>query len=512
MGTGCGRSTPRADLVFLNGAEPETLDPALITGQPEGRIANALFEGLVAFNAQGRPEPGVAERWDISEDGRVYTFHLRADARWSNGDPVTAHDFVASWQRTLSPETGSDYASQLHYLVNAKAFNEGKLKDFAQVGVKALDARTLEVRLTHPTAFFLDLCAFITLAPVHLPSVTQHGDGWTKPGNLVGNGAYALAQWRINHRIRLQKNPHYWNRAAVALETIDCLPISNANTALNFYSTGQADLMMDKGLIPTQLLMELKKRPDFHAAPFLGSYFIRFNCTKPPFNDARVRRAFGLVLDRNHLVEKITRAGERPAASLVPPGTGGYEPPPGPGRDLETARALLAEAGYPGGAGFPRVSYLYSEGELNESLAIEMQAMFREGLGVQIDLQRQEWKAYLRSMSDLSYDLCRATWVADYNDPNTFLSLFITNDGNNRTGWSNAEYDALIAAAGGEADPARRLEHFRKAEEILVSKESPITPLYFYVGVQFYDPERIGGIEPNLLDEHPLRKMYLKKP
>ena len=507
---GCGSAFQRADLVFLNGAEPETLDPALITGQPEIRVAEALFEGLTTFDPSAKPVPGVAERWEISPDGRVYTFHLRRDACWSNGDPVTADDFLRSWRRALDPATGSEYASQLYHLRNGRAFNQGQLHDFSQVGVRALDALTLEVTLENPTPYFLDLCASVTFMPVHSATVDRFPDDWTKPGKLVCNGAYILADWRINDRIRLVKNPRYWNRNTVAMKTVDVLPISKANTAFNFYASGKADLLLDKGLVPNQLLDELKKRPDFHADPFLGTYFLRFNCTRPPFNDPRVRRAFALVIDKRLLVDKITRAGEKPASSLTPPGTGGYEPPAGLTRNPDQARQLLAEAGYPGGHGFPRINYLYSEGELNEGLAVEIQAMFQRELGVHIDLQRQEWKVYLRSMSNLDYDLCRASWIGDYNDPNTFLGCFVTGDGNNRTGWSNPQYDALLAAAAREPDPQRRFGLFRQAESLLVSQQAPICPLYYYVGIQFYDGKRLGGIQANLLDEHPLKGMYWK--
>ena len=508
--TACSHTAHRADLVFLNGAEPETLDPAAITGQPEGRIAGALFEGLTTFNSEGKPVPGTAATWDISADGRVYTFHLRGGARWNNGEKVTAFDFVHSWRRTLAPETGSEYASQLFYLRNGRAFNEGKLLDFSQVGVRASEAATLVVTLENPTSFFLDLCAFVTLMPVHLSTVEHFGDDWTKPGNIVGNGAYTLTQWRVNDQIRLTKNPYYWNRDQVAMRTIDILPISKANTAFNFYAAGQADLMMDKGLVPNQLLDALRQRPDFHAAPFLGTYFLRFNCARGPFKDLRVRKAFSLVIEKPLLVEKITRAGEKTAFSLVPPGTAGYEPPPGLSRNVKQAQALLAEAGYSGGSGFPRVTYLYSEGELNEGLAVELQGMFKRDLGVRIELQRQEWKVYLRSMGSLDFDICRSSWVGDYNDPNTFLSMFVTGDGNNRTGWGKPRFDALIAAAARENDPSRRFDCFRQAERLLISDEAPICPLFYYVGIQFYDAERLGGIQANLLDEHPLKAMFWK--
>ena len=486
------------------------MDPSLITGQPEGRIASALFEGLTTFDQTGTPVPGVAESWEISPDGRVYTFRIRGDAKWSDGRSVTADDFVRAWQRTLAPETASEYAYQLHYIHNGKAFNEGEVKDFSEVGVRALDERTLEVTLDNPTPFFLDLCAFVTLMPTPVDVVEAKGDEWVKPRNIVSNGAYVLESWRVNDRMRLEKNPHYWNRDNVAMESVDVLPIKNANTAFNFYASGQADLMMDKGLAPPSILGELRKRKDFHAAPFLGTYFLRFNVTREPFDDPRVRKAFSLVIDKQLIVDKITQAGEVPAGSLVPPGTAGYAPPPGLERDREKARQLLADAGYPGGEGFPLITYLLSEGELNQAIAAELQGMWRRELGVNVDLQQQEWKTYLGSLSSRDYDIARSSWVGDYADPNTFLDMFVTGGGNNRTGWSSAEYDALIAQAAAELDREKRFGIFRRAETILISGEAPICPLYFYVGIQFYDPERLGGIEANVLDEHPIKAMYWK--
>lgn len=508
----CKQGVKRAGLVFLNGAEPESLDPAEITGQPEGRIASALFEGLTAFDLNAEPQPGVAESWDISQDKLNYTFHLRKDARWSNGDRVTARDFVASWKRTLAPETASEYAYQLYYVKNGKPFNEGALTDFSQVGVKAPDDSTLQVTLENPTPFFLDLCAFVTLLPVHIPTIEKYGSEWTKPGRLVGNGAYVLKEWRLNDRVRLEKNPCYWNATKVRIPTVDILPSGKQITSFNYYITGQADLMMDKGLVPNALLDDLRNRPDFHAAPFLGTYFIRFNVTRPPFNDARVRKAFALAIDRQLLTKKITRAGEQPASSIVPPGTAGYTPPPGLERNPEQARVLLAEAGFPNGNNFPAFSYLYKgDSELDRDLAVEIQGMLRKELGVRMDLRGQEWKVYLRSMSSLDYDICRSTWVGDYRDPNTFLDMFLTDGGNNRTGWSDKQYDAWIAEAARETTNDKRFEAFRKAEHKLISEDAAIAPLYYYVGIQMYDGTRLGGIEANLLDEHPLREMFFKK-
>jgi len=269
--------------------------------------------------------------------------------------------------------------------------------------------------------------------------------------------------------------------------------------------------MMDKGLVPPALLAEIKKRDDFHAAPFLGTYFLRYNCEKGPFTDPRVRKAFSLVIDKPSIVERITRAGELPADSFVPPGAAGYEPYDECGkRDIAEAKRLLAEAGYPDGKGFPMVNYLYSEGELNEAIAVELQSMWRRELGINVQLLRQEWKVYLRSLSTLDYDIARSSWVGDYPDPNTFLDMFVTGGGNNRTGWSDPRYDQLIAGAAAETDPQKRFVILREAEKILVCEQMPVCPLYFYVGIQLYNADQLGGVAGNVLDEHPLKAMFWK--
>jgi oligopeptide transport system substrate-binding protein len=511
---GCGRGLDRAQLVFINGAEPELLDPALITAQATSRVASALFEGLVIFDQDAKVRPGVAESWDISPDGLVYTFQLRTNASWSNGEPVTSGDFVYAWRRALLPETCAEYASQFYPIANAEAFNTGKCLDFNEVGVAAPDPHTLKVWLTHPTSYFLDLCAFSTFLPVHRATVEGHSDWSSKPAHFMGNGPYLLKEWRLFDRVRLVKNPRFWNASEIAMESIDVLPAARPNTAFNLYATGAADLMLDKGLAPTPLLDELRKRPDFHSDPFLATYFVRFNAKRAPFSDGRVRRAISLAIDRRELVEKITRGGEPPAESFVPPGTGGgYEPPTGMRRDPDAARRLLAEAGFPGGAGFPVVRYLYKgDSDLDRDIAVEIQGVLQKELGIRMLLQPQEWTVYLALQGALDYDLCRSSWVADYNDPNTFLNMFVTGDGNNRTGWGSAAYDGLIAAAAAEPDSARRFEHFQNAERILVTEEAAVCPLYFYVGIQFYDATRLSGLSANLLDEHPLRFLRWKRP
>ncbi len=511
----CDRALDRAEIVVLNGAEPETIDPALLTGQPDGRVAYTLFEGLTSFDQTGTPQPGVAETWELSRDARTYTFHLRKNAKWSNGDVVTSEDFVRSWERTLKPETASEYAGQLYYIHNAKPFNEGAVKDFREVGVTAPDPFTLIVTLDNPTPFFIDLTSFSTLSPVHIASVTEcekRGETFMKPGKCIGNGAFVLKEWRIFDRIRVEKNPFYWNAANIKTKSVDILPTSNAMTAFNFYSTGLADVSMDKGLVPTALLKELKKRPDYHAASFLGNYFIRYNVTRKPLTDPHVRLALSLAIDKQLITEKITRAGEVPADSFTPPNTAGYYPPPGLKRDVARAKQLLADAGFPDGKGFPIVYYLFKgDTGLDRDIAVELQGMWRDTLGITVQLQQQEWKVYLASLTNLDYDLCRSSWVGDYKDANTFLGCFVTGDGNNRTGFSNARFDECIAAAGREVDREKRFGFFREAEKLLVVDEVAICPLYYYVGIQFYDANRLGGIKANLTDEHPIKSMFWKK-
>jgi oligopeptide transport system substrate-binding protein len=288
---------------------------------------------------------------------------------------------------------------------------------------------------------------------------------------------------------------------------VDILPIAEANTALNYFLTGQADLMMDKGMVPTSLVPKLKQQPWFHTGPFLGTWFIRANVTKPPFTDARVRLAFSYAVNRKRIVEKITQLGEREAFSLTPPGAGkNYQPPPGPGFDPVKAKALLAEAGFPDGRGFPRVSYLYLPLPIERNIAVELQAMWRDVLGVTVSLEKKEQKIWLSSARELSYDLCRSSWVGDYNDPNTFMDLFTSTNGNNRTGWANKRYDELVASAAMESDVAKRHAIFQNAENLLVSEAAPIIPVYHYVGVQFYR-EGLEGVKANMIDDHPFREM-----
>jgi oligopeptide transport system substrate-binding protein len=500
----------RADLVIVNYAEPESLDPAIITGLAEMRIVSGLFEGLTRLNAKTvAPEPSLADHWEISPDGLIYTFHIRLNAVWSTGQPITAEDFVYSWIRALDPATASDYAGQLYYIKNAEAFNTGKIKDPSLVGVHAIDAHTLRVELNHPTAFFLDLCAFPTLTIVPRWTIEKYGDRWLMAHPLPSSGAYELVDWRLNDRVRVKKNPRYWDAANTQLEVVDFLPVGLPNTALSLYQTGAADVIWDKDLLPTEQFDILKHWPDSHTFSYLGTYFFRFNVTRKPFDDVRVRRALTMAIDRNRLVRRVTKAGETPADHLTPDGTANYHPPHGLGYDPEMARKLLAEAGYPGGKNFPRFQYMFNgaaggAAKIHEMIGVELQQMWHENLGVEMDLQQVEVKVLYADQSQLDYDVSRSSWIGDYNDANTFLGMFTSYDGNNRTGWKNARYDELIQQANLETDKVKREHLFQAAEKILVADEVPIVPLYFYAGFNFFNPKKVEGIYPNILDQHPL--------
>lgn len=502
-----------ADLTICNGDEPQSLDPAIITGQLEGRICLALFEGLTTRNAKGDIIPGMAQSWTISPDGLTYTFTLRPDAKWSNGDPVTATDFLNSWERILNPATASEYSYQLYYLVNGEAYGTGKLKDFSQVGVKAPDVRTLVVTLVHPTAYFLELASLQTLCPVHLPTVKKYGNDWTKPGNMVSNGPYVLKEWRLNDYILVEANPFYWR--PVPIHRIKVLPTNNATACFNLFYSKKTDLVIDKTSIPPTLVQDIKNQPYFHANPFGATSFIRCNVKRKPFDDVRVRKAFALALDKEDIVTKITRAGEPIANNLVPPGNAGYTPPKGLGYDPVEARRLLTEAGYPNGQGFPDVNLLYAKRGVGEQVATEMQALWRRELGItSIHLRGQEWKVYLNTQSLIDFDLCLSAWVGDYGDPQTFIDMFVTDGGNNLTGWGNPQYDQMLQASESIPDPVQRMGILHDMEKILVEDDVPIIPVYFYVGMSLYYPDKLAGFEPNFVDDHRWGEFYIpgKKP
>ncbi len=498
-----------ADLVLCNGAELQTLDPAIITDEPAGRVAQALFEGLTTRNAKGEVIPGMAQSWTLSPDNLTYTFTMRTGAKWSNGAPVTSFDFLNSWERALNPATGAQYSYQLYYLLNGEAYGTGRITEFSQVGVKAPDDHTLVVTLVHPTAYFLELTALPTLMPVYLPTVRQYGRDWTKPGRIVSNGPYVLKAWRLNDYILLETNPQYYR--PIAIHRIKVLPTDSPTACFNLFYSRKTDLIIDKNSIPAELVQDIKNKPYFHANPFGATTFIRFNVKRKPFDDVRVRKALALALDKQDIVDKITRAGESIANTLVPPGSVGYTPPQGLARNLDEARRLLAEAGYPNGQGFPDVTMLYpARGSVWIQMATEVQALWRRDLGISsIQLRGQEWRVYLNTEQLIDFDISLADWIGDYNDPQTFLDMFVTDGGNNETGWSFPQYDQMLQNSGTIRDPAQRMQVFHDMEKILVEDEVPIVPVYFWVGLSLYYPEKVGGFEPNFLDEHPWGELYI---
>lgn len=527
--TGCGR-VPPADLNIHNGPEIETLDPHILTGQPDGRVAAALFEGLTRFNpTNALPIPGLAHRWDISPDGRTYTFHLRTNAAWSTGEPITAADFVWSWRRAVAPETAADYSGFFYYVKGGRGLVDGASTNLNDLAINAPGPHTFVVELENPTPFFPDLCAMRIMAVIPRWMVERHGDQWVRAEPLPCSGPYEMVSWRPNDRIRIRRNPRYWDRENVLTDRVDFVAGDSAPAALNLFLTGAVDVILDKNMIPSELNDVLRERPDFHTFDYLGTYFMRFNVTRKPFDDVRVRQAVSLVIDKRRIIERITRLGERPASAFTPP-MAGYEPPPGlthnvtsatseaayaeeMSRNITQAKRLLTEAGYPEGRGFPPFSYMFNAGggggaRMHEQVGIELQAMVREHLGLQMEMRPVEWKTYLTDMSALNFDTVRGAWIGDYQDPTTFLDCFLANSGNNRTGWRSAGFDRLLAEAAAQSDPRQREETLRRAETLLVRDEVPICPLYYYTGFYAFDPAKIGGIHPNLTDEHPVWAMF----
>jgi oligopeptide transport system substrate-binding protein len=495
------------DQVFRinNMVEPESLDPGLVTGVPEHRILTNLFEGLTATDPKDlSPRPGVAESWALSKNGVVYTFKLRA-ARWTDGKPVTAGDFVYAWERVLNPKLGAKYAQQLFQVKGAEEYNKGRSTDFSAVGVKALDSRTLQVTLRCPTAYFLDLTSFYTLYPVPRWAVEAQGKDWTKPGNLVSNGPFRLTRWVPQQELVLEKNAQYWDAAGVRLNRVVFLPTEDGNTAYKQFLAGESDWVPN---VPPALTESAKAKPEYYAAPYLGTYYFRLNVTKPPLSDVRVRRALGLAIDRSALTRFVTKAGEIPSGAMVPAGIRGYTGPPGIGFDVPKAKQLLSEAGFPDGKGLPRIELLYNTLDLHRVITQAVQQMWKDHLGLQAELVNVEWKVYLARSSSLEYQITRAGWIGDYADPNTFLELWVTGGGTNQTGWSNQRFDALLAQAACRiVQPAERMRALAQAEAILL-EEAPVLPLFTYVNKGLLS-RRVRGWHPNLLDQHPLKFISL---
>lgn len=520
----CSRSPSQAErgcatqtLHFANQTEPQDLDPHIVTGVPEFHILQALFEGLVIAEPEAlRPVPGIAHSWDVCYDGLTYTFHLRRDARWSNGDTVRAGDFKFSWQRILSPALGSEYAYMLYCIRGAEAYHKGTLTDFTDVGIHAVNDSTLVVELCRPTPYFLSLLSHHSWFPVHPPTILKfgaidsRGTPWTQPGNIVTNGPFTLSRWDVNTIVKVDRNPAYYDHEKVRLSAICFYPIDNQQTEERAFRTGEVHLTTNCPV--TKLDWYRQNRPEaLRVDPYLGTYFYVFNIRKPPFDNPLVRSAFTYAIDREALVTHVLKGGQLPAVSFTPPGTARYQPDSVLSFDTVAALRALAEAGYgPGKKPFPGVQLLYNTSEMHHTLAQAVQQMWKRYLGIEVELVNQEWKVYLTSKQRGDFNIARMGWIGDYNDPMTFLDMWVSGGGNNNSGWSDARYDSLIADAFASVNDTARYAVLRSAENLLLDAK-PVLPVYYYNNVYLLSPS-VKGWYPNILNIHNYKYVWLASP
>lgn len=529
-GAGGGTADPsQRPIVFCNPDDIKTLDPGRTSWASDLRVAMGLWEGLTSYHPITlAPLPGVASSWDISADKLTYTFHLRPDARWSNGDTVTAKDFLYAWKRLLEPSTGAQYGELLNCIAGVKeyaaAINDHELDatkpapDFSSVAAAAPDPRTLVVRLVSPTAYFLDLCAFPPLFPLHEPSIRpflldpahpEKGDStaWTRPPYLVSNGPFQLTDWKLKQYLTLEPNPYYWDKKNVLCPRLIIKSIKgDERAALLAYQTGTIDVFstIPQDLGPDLLAAQEKGQwKDAHYIPVFGTYYFQFNCARPPFNDKRVRKALDLAINRYDIVNKVTRMRQRPLGLIVPPDSiPGYKSPnalPVEG-DVAQARELLKEAGYPDGKGLRTIEILYtSDAPIHGRISQAIAQMWKENLGVNTTLLGLERPGFSAAREqDHNFDVCRGGWYGDYPDPTTWLDLCGTTNGNNDGKFSNPEYDKLLSEAARETDSAKRLDILSKAESMLVNDELPFIPLYQYGDGYLYNDKKILGTDVNV--------------
>lgn len=499
-------------ITFNLGADPKTIDPALNAAVDGSTVIANAFEGLMRVDDKDMPIPGVAEKYEISEDGLKYTFHLRKEAVWSDGQPVKAGDFEYAWKRALNPDTAAEYAYQLYYLKNGQGYNESKLPDADlstgikkatadEVGVKAIDDSTLEVTLEYPVVYFLSLMAFPTYAPVR-QDIVEGNEKWAlKPETYICNGAFKMTQWKAKDVIVFEKNEKYWDAANVKLDKINYKMLDDQNASLAGFKSGQIDLIQGP---PQQEIPKLVADGIAKIYPSLSTYYLCLNlspeaekidpASAKALKDPKVRKALSLAIDRKTIVEKVALGGQLPATSFVPPGipdnTGAnfsnkeyYSPE----ASIDEAKKLLAEAGYADGLNFPNMTIMYNTSQGHQNIAAAVQDMWRTNLNIQVDLRNQEWKVFQKSRTDKQFLIARHGWTGDYLDPMTFLDLFVTNGGNNDAGYSNTKYDEKIAGAKKEIDPAKRMALLHESEDILMD-DMGIIPIYYYTTIVCQKP------------------------
>jgi|TARA_B110000305_G_scaffold10436_1_gene10064 oligopeptide transport system substrate-binding protein len=501
-------------LYLGNGTEPQDLDPHVVTGVPESKILMALLEGLVIRHPNGlSPLPGIAEKWNVSNDGKTYTFFLRDNAIWSNGDPVTANDFVYSWRRMLTPSLGSKYPDMLYDVIGAEDFNKGLLKDFSKVGVKALDIGTLEVSLRNPAPYFLELLCHYTTRPVHRPTIEKFGEidslgsQWTRPGNFVGNGPFKLSSWELNKLLVVKKSLTYWDADNVQLNEIHFFPVDNATREDLMFRSGKLHVT---STVPQEKIEVYKEKypENLKIDPYYGTYYYRFNTNKEPFDNKLVRQALSLSIDRKQIVDKVQKGGQAEAFSFTPPDKNAFYPSTKLEYDPVRARELLVQAGYEEGT-FPSFELLYNTSEGHQKLAQAIQQMWKKNLNVDVTLTNTDWKVYLSKMSIGDFSVARAGWIGDYVDPKSFLDMMVTGRGNNQTGWSSNRYDSLLLKGANSSSQEERFSFFDEAEHILMD-ELPVLPIYTYTRIYMLHPD-VQGWDSNLLDNHPYQYLSIRK-
>ncbi|HEX3444670.1 MAG TPA: peptide ABC transporter substrate-binding protein, partial [Chthoniobacterales bacterium] len=450
-------------LLLCEGTEPRTLDPQIAQGTPEHHVIMALDEGLLENDRddQARQIPGLADHWEHNADYSIWKFHLRDNAKWSSGDLVTAQDFIFSYKRILTATLGAPYIDSLFILKGAREYAEGKITDFGQVGVQALDDRNLQFELIGPTPYFLSALLHTAWFPVHPSTILKFGriderdTKWTRPGNYVGTGPFMLKTWKENDVIELVRNPFYWDAANVKLNGINFYSIENYATQERAFRAGQLHKVLQVPL--DKVPYYRREHPELiRIDPVEAIYFYRINVKRKPLDDPKVRLALNLAVDRESIVRNITRAKQKPATGYTPPGMGDYEPLDAIHYDPERARQLLAEAGYPNGKDFPKFNILINTSEAHRALAEAIQQMWKQELNIDVGIENQEWRVFMDSMNRLNYDVARYGWFGDFMDPVTFLSMWRAGDGNNCTGWSNLTYDQLLDEAAQTGDPKER--------------------------------------------------------
>ncbi|SUO96459.1 peptide ABC transporter substrate-binding protein [Suttonella ornithocola] len=494
-----------------NGAEPKSIDPQISTESAGSTIIYDIFEGLTKTNIEGNIVAGAAKSWEVSEDGKTYTFHLRDNGKWSDGNPVTAQDFVYAWQRAVNPATASEYAFVLYPVENAEAIANGEEKDITKLGVKAIDDKTFEVHLNYPVPYFLGLTAHYTTYPVPKAAIEAYGDKWTQPGNLISNGAYHLTAWQPQSQITVKKSNTYWDADNVQIDKVIYYPIEDRSSAIKRYRANEIDYVES---VPTESLEWAKKEipNQLKIHPYLATYWYGFNLTKPPFKDnLNLRKALTLAIDRKTLVEKVAKAGQVPAYAVVPPNTANSDPYTPEWAKLDRkaqiaeAQKAYAEAGYSKEKPL-KVQVLYNTNEGHKNIAIAVSAMWKQVLGVQTELVNKEWKVAIQDMRQKNTEVYRYAWVGDYNDPTTFLNIFRASSGVNDTGYNNPEYDALLNKASTILDLKERAAVLKQAEKILTDNYA-IAPMYHYVSVKLVKP-RVKGFKGNIMDVYP--SQYLR--